>query len=259
MKEITYHDRRYLRSNDLVMTVDEEKVHFINGIAAVNATVNNEKTYSGIINEEYQEVFDNEYRYGEARRYLMFLDYNTNIFRCGENDFIVTVRTGDKYHFSDSYKHIRIKDMEATLINNGIGEYFKTNLENILIIGGHRNWHDKGLYNVTKGEHICKGYDEISIIEGYPDRFFVKKRVTSLTEKSTDEDLYLTDDLYFQIDQNGHIISKIFSRRKMQYLDYGDLNIDNYPMYCEQELIEESINKSPKLKEAIYSLKYCKK
>ena len=75
MKEITYHDRRYLRSNDLVMTVDEEKVHFINGIAAVNATVNNEKTYSGIINEEYQEVFDNEYRYGEARRYLMFLDF----------------------------------------------------------------------------------------------------------------------------------------------------------------------------------------
>ena len=39
MREITYHDRDYLRHNNLIMRVDEEQVHFINGIAAVNAIV----------------------------------------------------------------------------------------------------------------------------------------------------------------------------------------------------------------------------
>ena len=74
-------------------------------------------------------------------------------------------------------------------------------------------------------------------------------------ESSKDEDLYLTDDLYFQIDQNGHIVSRIFSERKLEYLDYGDTDINNYPIYRKQELIEES----KKLKEAVHSLKYYKK
>ncbi len=73
-----------------------------------------------------------------------------------------------------------------------------------------------------------------------------------MTEESPrDENLYLTDDLYFQIDQNGHIISKIFSQRKLEFLDYGDVDIDDYPLYCKQELIEES----KKLKQAVYSLR----
>ncbi len=256
MKEITYHNRRYLRSNDLVLSVDEEQVHFINGIAAVNIKDGNRKLYSGIINEDYQEVFDDEYRYGEARRYLMFLRYNTNIFRCGENDFIVRTRHGDDHNFYYTNAHIRIVDKKAIFINKDIGEYYPTNLKNIFIIDGNMNWHDKGLYDISKGKHICGGYDEISVVDGYPNHFFVKKRITSLTEEATDEDLYLTDYLYFQIDQNGHIITKIFSERKMQYLNYGDLNIDDYPMYYKQELIEESQKQSPRLKEVIYSLKY---
>ena len=77
-----------------------------------------------------------------------------------------------------------------------------------------------------------------------------------MTEEShKDERLFLTDDLYFQIDQNGHIISRIFSQRKLEFLDYGDADIDDYPMYCKQELIEES----KKLKEAVYSLRHYKK
>ncbi len=262
MREITYHNRRYLsylRSNDSVISVDEEQVHFINGIAAVNITDSKGKMCSGIINEEYQEVFDDdEYQYGKACRNLMFLRYNTNIFRCGENDFIVCTRRGDDYHFYYTNMHIRIVDRKAMCINKDIGEYFKTNLENILIIGGNRNWHNKGLYDITKGKQICEGYDEISVIDGDPNRFFVKKRITSLTEESTSEDLYLTDNLYFQIDQNGHIISKVFSERKIQYLNYGDQDIDDYPMYCRQELVEESQKQSPKRKEMIDSLKYGK-
>ncbi len=262
MKEITYHDRDYLRYNNLVMRVDEEQVNFINGIAAVNAIVSNRKDgkskgiYSGIINEEYQEVFDDDEQYGDANRNLMFVGYNTNILRCWEKDFIVTVRQGDEYHTCYANKHIRIEDMKATLINENIGDYSKTNDENILIIGGDFNWHDKKLYNISKGESIGGGYDEISVIDGKPDCFAVKKRVTSLTEESrNDEKLFLTDDLYFQIDQNGHIISGVYSQRKLAFLDYGNTNIDDYPMYCKQELIEES----QKLKEAVYSLRYYKK
>lgn len=255
MKDITYHNRDYLRRNNLVIQVDEEQVHFINGIAAVNATiVGRKENISGIINEEYQEVFDDEIQYGESRRNLMFFEYNTKILRCGENDFIVTVRQGDEYHWHYANKHIRIQDMKTTLINENIGgEYLKTNNENILIIEKPFNWHDKKLYNIAKGEYIKGSYDEISIIDGYPNCFAVKKRINSLVEKSSkDEDLYLTDNLYFQIDQNGHIISKIFSQRKLEFLDYGDTDVDNYPLYCKQELVEES----KKLKEAVYSLKH---
>ena len=258
MKEITYHDRSYLRQNNLVMSVNEKKVQFINGIAAVHATVRSEydtDTYSGIINEEYQEVFDDDEQYGDACRYLMFLGYNTKILRSGENDFIVTVRVGDEYHSYYLNRHVRIEDGKAVLVNEDIGKYYKTNLENILIIGGRYDVHDKKLYNITKGKHICGGYDEISVIEGRPDYFAVKKSITSLTKDSPkDEDLYLTDELYFQIDQNGHIVSKVFSQRKLDFLDYGDVSLDEYPMYRKKELIEES----QKLKENVYSLRRTK-
>ena len=183
MKGITYHDRKYLRNNNLVMRVDEEHVHFINGIAAVNAIVSSredeiyKKIYSGIINEEYQEVFDDEEEYGDANRNLMFLGYNTNILRCGEKDFIVTVQQGDEYHTCYANKHIRIEDMKETLINENIGDCSKTNDENILIIGGDFNWHDKKLYDIAKGKYIGEGYDEISVIDGYSDRFAVKKEL----------------------------------------------------------------------------------
>lgn len=263
MKKIIYHNRDYLRSNNLTINVDEEQVCFINGIAAINAIVTGKNgkadgIISGIINESYQEIFDDENQYGDCdiRRNLMFLGYNKNILRCGENDFIVTVRQGNEYHWHDANKHIRIKDMKAILINKDIGEYSRTNDENILIIGGMFNRHNKKLYNITSGEYTNGSYDEISIIDGYSNRFVVKKHINSLTEDSSrDEDLYLTDDLYFQIDENGHIISKIFSQRKLGFLDYGNTDIDNYPSYCKQELVEES----KKLKDAVYSLKYCKK
>lgn len=258
MRNIMYRDRKYLRNNNFIISIDEEQVHFINGIASVNATVidkngRKKEVISGIIDEEYQEVFDDENSYGEfdARRNLMFLGYNTNILRCGENDFIVTVRQGDEYHFHYANKHIRIKNMKANFINEDIGEYTKTNDENILIIGGMFNEHNKRLYNIAEGKHIGR-YTEISTIDGYPNCFAVKKHINSLTEESPrDESLYLTDDLYFQIDQNGHIISKIFSQRKLEFLDYGDVDIDDYPLYCKQELIEES----KKLKQAVYSLR----
>lgn len=124
------------------MLVDEEQVHFINGIAAVNVIamdINRSDKYicSGIINEEYQEVIDDEDQYEKfvIRRNLMLLEYNKNILRCGENDFIVTVHQGDEY-FSCVNKHIRIKNMKATIINENVGKYLKTNNENILIIRG---------------------------------------------------------------------------------------------------------------------------
>ena len=83
----------------------------------------------------------------------------------------------------------------------------------------------------------------------------MKKSITSLTKDSPkDEDLYLTDELYFQIDQNGHIVSKVFSQRKLDFLDYGDVSLDEYPMYRKKELIEES----QKLKENVYSLRRTK-
>jgi len=262
MKTITYHDRKYLRKNNLVMLVNEEEVHFINGIAAVNAIVidrnSEEKTIcSGIINEEYQEVFDDEDQYGNylIRRNLMFLEYNTNILRCGENDFIVSVCRGNDDFSYTVNKHIRIKDMKATLVNEDIGYYFKKNNENILIIDGMFNRHEKKLYNIAKGEFLKEAYDEIFIIEDNPNCFTVKKRVNSLTEESSkNEDLYLSDDLYFQIDQDGNIISKVFSQRKLDYLDYGDLDINQYPTYRKQELVE----KNKKLKDAVYSLKRSK-
>ena len=72
---------------------------------------------------------------------------------------------------------------------------------------------------------------------------------------SKSEDLYLTDDLYFQIDQDGHIISKVYSQRKLDFLNYADTDVDNYLIYRKKELIEES----SKLKEAVHSLKYYKK
>lgn len=262
MREITYHNRDYLRSNNLVMNVDEEQVHFINGIAAVNATVHGFRTktgseiYSGIINEEYQEVFDDEVQYGDigAIRHLMFLGYNTNILRCGENDFVVTVRQGDEYHCRYAYKHIRIMDMKATLINEDIGEYIKTNDGNILITGGLFNQHGKKLYNVIQGKHIGSGYSKIDSIDG-SNQFYVVKRVSSRTKENSkgEEDLCLTDDLHFQIDSNGHIISRVLSSRK-GYLNYGDADIDNYPMLCRNELIEESES----FKKEVYSLKRCK-
>ncbi len=241
------------------MTVDEKKVHFINGIAAVHATVRGEyktTTCSGIINEEYQEVFDDDYElYGDARRYLMFLGYNTKILRCGENDFIVTVRVSDDNYSYYVNRHVRMEDRKATLINENIGEYHKTNLENMLMIGRKFNWYDKKLYNIMKGKYTCRGYDEISVIDGQPDYFAVKKSITSVTKDSRkNEDLYLIDDLYFQIDQNGHIVSKIFSTRKLDFLGYGDKNIDDYPMYRKQELIEES----QKLKDNVYLLRRSK-
>lgn len=236
---------------------------FINGIAAVNAIsidkrgIMTDRIVSGIINEEYQEVFDDDDEYGEfdARRYLMFLGYNTYIERFGENDFIVTVRNGDEYHYHYANRHIRIKDKKATVINKDIGEYVKTNDENILIIAGNFNWHNKGLYNIAEGRHIGTVYEGISTIDGYSDRFYVNKRMDSLTEDSSkDDSLCITDNLYFQIDQNGHIVSQIFSERKLGFLDYGDEDLDNYLVCYKQELVEEG----KKLKEAVYSLKYNK-
>lgn len=258
MKNITYHDRDYLRGNNLIMVIDEERVHFINGIAAVNAlVVGRNEMYSGLINEEYQEAFDDKSQYGDinARKYLMFLRHNTNILRCGESDFIVTVRQGDEYHHSYANRHVRIKDMKATLINRDIGQYIKTNNENILITKSISSPY-RYLYNITKGEYVKDGYDEISIIESYPNYFAVKKHIDSLIEVSSkDEDLFLSDDLYFQIDQDGHIISRVYSQRKLEFLNYGDINIDNYPIYRKHELIEES----KKLKDVVHSLKYYKK
>lgn len=156
-------------------------------------------------------------------------------------------------------KEIREKEIylgkfyiDNQFINCALCKDSKTNNENILIING---WDNKKLYNVAKGEFIGE-YTDISIMDGCSNCFTVKKRVNSLTkESSKDEDLYLTNNLYFQIDQNGLIISQVFSQRKLDSLDYGDINIDDYPTYLKQGLIEES----PKLKENVYSLRHYKK
>lgn len=247
MREIVCHDRDFL-IGDIAVYVDENDVQFINGIAAVNATANVGKrktpqTYSGIIDENYNEVFDVDYKkFGEACQNLMFIGYNSHITRCGENDFIVTVRQGDEYHTHYAIKHIRLDGLKASFVNQDIGSYSKSNNENILIIGGEIKCNNsKMLYDVKKGQYVTEAFDEISVIEGSDDRFAVKKRITSLTEDSPKgEDLYLVDDLYYQIDSTGAIVSKIFSKRKLDYLDYDSKDVKEYLNYCKQELIAGS-------------------
>lgn len=263
LRPIVLNDRDYyFIGDDFKLSVVEENVHFINGIAAVKAIGYNNQTKKkveccGIINEDYMEVFSDKnttYRNEkEAKRSLMFLCQNKSILRYNENDFIVTRLRVSEFFSYKTNSHVRIENDRVILINKDIGSYIKTNNDNILITCDSHNTRCR-LYNISMGKYVSEIYSEILPIDNEPNVFIVRQQIDSLEDGKIDN-FVIKDNLYFQIDENGNIVSKILSSRKAEYLNYDNISIDKYLETYKNELASEM----KKLKGGVYSLGYPKK
>lgn len=212
MKEITLNDVNYLRNRITSITVDETNLEFKNGIAVAEAHVdaidfwNEPYSYNcmGLIDENFHEVYnDTHHGNGVKERNLMFLQYNRNIIRCGDNDFIVEVDCCDDGRSWTEYRHVRIVDGIPILITDKLSHCQITNHENLVISG----FSSKKLYDVTTGEFITPSLFDIKESKINTEVFDVVAKITSGEEKNPRYVEYL----YFKINTKGQRVSYILS------------------------------------------------
>lgn len=219
MKEISLNKVTYLRSTITSIIVDETKLEFKNGVAVAEADVsardlfNESYTYKcmGLIDENFHEVYADSHHGNEIKeRNLMFLPYNKNIIRCGDNDFIVEVYCGDDGASWTEYRHIRIVD-GIPLMQNKLNKCQITNHEN-LVISGYTGYNR--LYDVTTGEYITPVLYDIKESKVNTEVFDIVAKITSSEEKNS----WYVEYLYFKINTKGQIVSKILSSLASDYI-----------------------------------------
>lgn len=225
MTIINPNDQKYIKSS---LLLSDEKIEFINGFGVATTSILTDsgkklkgKTVIGIITERYEEIN----LAGDDG--LRFRPTTLSISRFGENDFI----TKSIASWSDEervYKHFRIENEKVVCVNSDIGEYQETKTKGIIItqIGNF-----KRLYNIFTGKKT-RPYFEIleTDQEGI---FLVNDIICATTETNLDYDF-----LYFLIDSNGDIISKVISER----LGELDLNNENYDI--EKREIEKKMEEN---------------
>jgi len=223
MKEIKLNGCSHLRGG-IVETakVDETKLEFRNGVAVAEAEVKGVRvtpswhpfsyTCEGLINENFQEVFEDKLP-DSYERNLMFLPYNEEIIRFGDNDFVVNMSCYEDGSWWEEYRHIRIINGVSTLVNQVASCTKKVN-ETLMIMGNNK----KALYSIERGEMLTPYVESIRESEAYCDVFDVMASASSISSKKSS---LLEDFLYFKINLGGRVISKVLSSLEDGYLLYG--------------------------------------
>lgn len=270
MKEIALKKVNYLRSNSCKATVDENNVQFINGVALVKATVTkedwrsgNQITYEsfGLIDENFEEVYDDTLD-GKTSRYLMFLEHNKSTIQIGENDYLVSVNTGDVDRSWTEFHHIRINDGIPCVMNS----FSSLNTTNIphLFTNGH------ALYDVKQAAFLTRKYSSIEALpvdENSEQLYLVKDIVTSYEYPDGNElmipknkETGIVDRLVFVIDSSDTIISPIYSELEHDWYvaQYG-IDIDYTALIEERKAkLKKQEANGIKLIEGLQKKKYIK-
>ena len=221
MRTIKLNEVNYLRGKVISAEIYDTNLDFRNGIAVVKASIVTLDFYRkkghyeswGLINENYEELYEDENNLFE--RNLMFMPFNENIVRCGDNDFIVEVTCRDDNRIWTEYRHIRIVDGVPTLINRNIGGCQKTSLENTIIAG----FNNKTLYDITEGKKVTPSLTKIEESE--------EKGIFNAVAKIQTEDSYCTDYLFFKVNRKGIIVSRVLSSLANGFLDESYISIDD--------------------------------
>lgn len=216
MREIKLNSVEYLRRNIISATVDEDQLEFKNGVALARAVVTSSyhgKVYScwGLIDEQFQEVYsDSQQEDFKAQRNLMFMEYNLGAERLLDNDYIIKVACGADNGTWIEYRHIRVVDGIPMTINK-IGKYVRTKLDRLVIC----SWYDSFyLYDISTGKMVTPHLASIKETDENDELFDVSIKV--MLENGN---CGLVDNLFFRIDSEGNIVSKVLSSLENGYLD----------------------------------------
>lgn len=166
-----------LRPRVVRIQVYKEDLCFRAGMAVARAVVTyvgiNKKLDSyecmGIINENFEECFDDAHFEGED---LMFLPFNREIIRCGEHDFIVCVEKCNDFQIKPLYHHIRVYSKVPMLVNRDLvsqpyGIVLPTDREDLVVAGNQ-------FYSISDAYYLTRSFASIKKAAGYPKSFWVQ-------------------------------------------------------------------------------------
>lgn len=230
----------YLRGEVISAEIDDTNLDFRNGIAVVKASIATLDFYRrkghyeswGLINESYEEEYEDKSNLFE--RNLMFVPFNKNIVRCGDNDFIVEVTCRDDNRIWTEYRHIRIVDGVPTLINRNIGGCQKTSLENIIIAG----FNNKTLYDTNEGRALTPPLAKIEESQ--------EEEIFNVVAKIEVDSSYCVDYLFFKVNRKGIIVSRVLSSLANGFLGESYISIDDLLSKRQAQLImiRDSFNRA---------------
>lgn len=198
----------HLRSFVVSAKVDENTVHFQEGVALVEAEITYKKlnnklgTYvrKGLINEKFEECFSAD---SFVAKDLMFLPCNQEILRCGPYDFITKVEKWNDCQRGVEFHHVRIVSGVPAIIRRDLKDVLPTDKESI-VVTGHQ------FYNVENGIFLTRQFSQVDKVVGSPGGYY-------LTDILTEEEcLRIGINLDFQL--TGHI----FSYKNMDWLKDSD-------------------------------------
>ncbi len=191
---------------EIPVYVDSQKVEFQEGLAVVKGLCLTDGkrgdyygTLYGVINEDFEEAFDDTM----LGRNLMFMAYNRKIERFGDKDFVVKVHCTDEvYKEWMEYRHIRVQEGKAVLINN-IGSYQKTQDSKVLLVN------KSYLYDIEKGKVITPAFTRMEEDKENPGLFKVLMAITGDIQV-LNKQIKPVDYVYFKCDKE-RIVSPVFS------------------------------------------------
>ncbi len=230
MKTIQYHGKKLANKNFDRMVVDEKNLLFFHHLAVAEAILLDEENQVcghllGVITDDFCEV---DYQDDDvAGEYLCFSENNQTITRLLGDDFLIQTRTPFRAIDDTKTRHIRFQTKGSHLIQENIGSYYQTtNHDGIVITGFYKN----RLYDLTTGQFLTREYDRLSVIEEDKDRFLAEDVILS------SHNLF-SDHLLFEINPKGEVLSNVFSKKKNDYLDYGEFYpLSDYTFLRTQEL-----------------------
>lgn len=220
MKRIILNGCSHLRGGIVEnATVDETKLEFRNGVAVAEAEVKGVRvtpswhpfsyTCEGLINENFQEVFEDKLP-DSYERNLMFLPYNEKITRFGDNDFVVNMSCYEDGSWWEEYRHIRIINGVPTLVNQ-VAPCTKKINETLMIMGENKNT----LYSIEQSKMLTPYVESIRESETYDGIFDVMAKVKPLDGENH---LQLLDFLYFKMNAEGRCVSSVLSSLENDYI-----------------------------------------
>lgn len=220
----------YRMTANAAYIINEKDIKFINGVGVAKVVMDllvydesaKEVCYC-LVDEKFNEIMKED-KNNEAVLDLMCLPRNLNNVRCGENDFIVTVR--DKYYpINKKFHHVKLIDNMPTMINDNLPEpEFTYNYETIIC--------DNKLYDVKTSKYISRRYSTLTPIQPRFKNDFRYLVTDNIKVKSEDNDMSLEDVFRFIINENEEIISGIYSSLDLDW--YTNLNSCDYEQIRKQ-------------------------
>lgn len=239
MRNIKLKEVKHLRSEVISAKIDDADLDFRNGIAVANANITisffgAQDSYEcvGLINEDYEEAYENKpNHFGQN---LMFMSFNKEIVRCGDNDFIVEVSCRDDNRIWTEYRHIRIVNGVPTLISRNLGGCQKTSLENVVIAG----FSIKTLYDTSEGKKVTPSLAKIEESQ--------EEGIFNAVAKIKVENSYYIDYLFFKINNEGMIVSRVLSSLANRFLDEPYIAINDLlsKRQAQLNMIRDSFNRT---------------